>query len=138
MAHSSAKWTTDRNHLLSTGKVACHFDDLSINTPRNRYVRAALQKLSRLITKPSLSKRCRNLANDLLAQGVIGEAPNLKQLNIERFGRHDQADKSMIAAAKLAMDLALPTEQDGPYSILDPQRCEHWLRRLFEKAIGGF
>ena len=130
--------TTDRKQLLSKGKVACHFDELSINTPRNRYVRAALQKLSRLISKPSLSKRCRTLANDLLAQGVIGEAPNLKQLNIERFGRHDQADKSMIAAAKLAMDLALPTEQDGPYSILDPQRCEHWLRRLFEKAIGGF
>ena len=130
--------TTDRKHLLSKGKVACKFEELSINTPRNRYVKAALQKLSRIISNPSLSKRCRYLSNALLAQGVIGDVPNKKQLNAERFGRHDQADKSMVAAAKLAMDLALPTEEDGPYSILDPQRCEHWLRRLFEKAIGGF
>ena len=129
---------TNRKQLLSKGKVACHFDELSINTPRNRYIRTALQKLSRIISKPSISKRCSYLANTLISQGVIGEAPNTKQLNIERFGRHDQADKSMIAAAKLAMDLAIPVEEDGPYSVLDPQRLDNWLTTLFEKAIGGF
>ena len=44
----------------------------------------------------------------------------------------------MLAAAQLAMDLALPTEEAGSHALLDPQRCVHWLRRLYEKAIGGF
>ena len=69
---------TSRKQLLSKGKVACQFEELSINTPRNRYVRAALEKLSRIIEKPILRKRCRSLANTLLAQGVIGEIPNRK------------------------------------------------------------
>jgi hypothetical protein len=34
--------------------------------------------------------------------------------------------------------LALPTEEAGPNAVLDPQRCVHWLRSLYEKAIGGF
>jgi len=129
---------TSRKQLLSKGKVACQFEELSINTPRNRYVRAALEKLSRIITKPSLSKRCRSLANTLLAQGVIGEIPNTKQITSEHLSRNDKQDKEMIAAAKLAMDLALPNEEDGLNSIIDPERCDHWLRTLFEKAIGGF
>ena len=129
---------TSRKQLLSKGKVACQFEELSINTPRNRYVRAALEKLSRIIEKPILSKRCHSLANTLLAQGVIGEIPNRKQINSEHFAKHDKSDKEMIAAAKLAMDLALPNEEEGPNSIIDPEKCEHWLRTLFEKAIGGF
>ena len=129
---------TSRKQLLSKGKVACQFEELSINTPRNRYVRAALEKLSRIIEKPILSKRCRSLANTLLAQGVVGEIPSRKQINSEHFAKHDKADKEMISAAKLAMDLELPTEEDGPNSIMDPEKCEHWLRTLFEKAIGNF
>ena len=50
----------------------------------------------------------------------------------------DAIDQPMLAAARLAMDLALPTEEAGPHALLDPQRCVHWLRRLYEKAIGGF
>ena len=34
--------STERHQLLSRGKVACRFDDLTVNTPRNRFVRAAL------------------------------------------------------------------------------------------------
>ena len=37
--------TTARRQLLSRGRVACRFDELTINTPRNRFVRAALEKI---------------------------------------------------------------------------------------------
>jgi 5-methylcytosine-specific restriction enzyme subunit McrC len=44
----------------------------------------------------------------------------------------------MIAAAKLAFDLALPTEAAGNNVLSLPDREVTWVRRLFEKAVGGF
>ena len=129
---------TSRRQLLARGQVACSFEELSIDTPRNRYVRAALDKVSRLVRSSELVTRCSGLAHGMRLQGVVGELPTRQQISNERFGRHDQADQAMLAAARLAMDLALPTEEAGPNALIDPQRCEHWLRRLFEKAIGGF
>ncbi len=129
---------TSRRQLLAIGQVACRFEELSIDSPRNRYVRAALESVARLVTNQALAHRCRGVAHGLRRQGVVGEVPSRSQISGERFGRHDQADQPMLAAARLAMDLALPTEEAGPNALLDPKRCEHWLRRLFEKAIGGF
>ncbi len=130
--------TTGRHRLLAKGQVACRFEELSIDSPRNRYVRAALDTIGRLVRKPELAHRCRGLAHGLRLQGVTGEPPTRQQISSERFGRHDQADQPMLAAARLAMDLALPTEAAGAHALLDPGRCVHWLRRLYEKAIGGF
>src|SRR6056297_1519279 len=31
---------TESHQLLNRGKVACHFEELTVNTPRNRYVRS--------------------------------------------------------------------------------------------------
>lgn len=130
--------TTERHHLLAKGRVACRFEELSIDSPRNRYVRTALDIIARLVKEQSLAHRCRALAGGLRQQGVVGEAPSRSQISTERFGRHDQADQPMLAAARLAMDLLLPAEEAGPNALLDPRRCVHWLRRLYEKAIGGF
>ena len=44
----------------------------------------------------------------------------------------------MVAAAKLVFDFALPTEEVGTNELLLPDREIKWVRRLFEKAIGGF
>ena len=39
---------TERHRLLDRGKVACRFDELTIDTARNRYVRTALEKISKV------------------------------------------------------------------------------------------
>ena len=44
----------------------------------------------------------------------------------------------MVAAARLAFDLALPTEASGTSVLPRPGREERWVRRLFERAVGGF
>jgi 5-methylcytosine-specific restriction enzyme subunit McrC len=59
-------------------------------------------------------------------------------LAAEQIGRNDDADRSMVALAKLAFDLALPTEEAGSIALYAPDREEAWVRRLFEKAILGF
>ena len=129
---------TERRQLLSRGAVACRFVELSVDTPRNRFVRGALEAVARLVARPDLRHRCRKLAVDMKALGVSGEMPSRTELGADRIGRHDAADREMLAAAKLAMDLVLPTEQAGPRPLPMPDREEHWARRLFERAVGGF
>jgi len=130
--------TTERRQLLSRGKVACRFEDFTVNTPRNRFVRAALYALARISTRSDLSRKCRGLADNLKQLGVSGEKPTRNEINTDRYGRHDSDDKLMVSAAQLAFDLALPTEDAGNVHMLLPDRDEIWIRRLFEKAIGGF
>jgi 5-methylcytosine-specific restriction enzyme subunit McrC len=124
--------------LLERGKVACSFDELCADTPRNRSVRAALLRLSRLVGNRELGARCASLASRLWEAGVTGEPPGRWQLSLETFGRNDMADRQMVSLAKLAFDLALPTEESGSRHLATPDREEHWLRKLFERAVGGF
>jgi 5-methylcytosine-specific restriction enzyme subunit McrC len=130
--------TTERHRLLDRGLVACRFDELTIDTPRNRFVRAALESISRIARSKEVIHRCRSLASGMKAMGVSGDAPTRVQMSTDRFGRNDADDRFMVAAAKLAFDLALPTEASGPNVLALPDREEVWIRRLFERAIGGF
>ena len=43
---------TESHALLRRGEIACRFDELTIDTPRNRFVRAALTALSKLLNDP--------------------------------------------------------------------------------------
>lgn len=130
--------TTERHQLLDRGLVACRFDELTIDTPRNRFVRAALESIARIVRRRDIAHRCRSLASDMKAMGVSGNAPTRAQMSTDRFGRNDADDRFMLAAAKLAFDLALPTEQSGANVLSLPDRESTWARRLFERAVGGF
>src|ERR1035437_7293949 len=57
--------TTERHQLLTRGLVACRFDELTIDTPRNRFVRAALETVSRIVRRRDIAHRCRSLASSL-------------------------------------------------------------------------
>jgi 5-methylcytosine-specific restriction enzyme subunit McrC len=70
--------------------------------------------------------------------GVSGHTPSRAEIGALRFGRCDANDELMVAAAKLAFDLALPTEVTGTDLLYSPEREETWVRRLFEKAVGGY
>ncbi|HCJ7270467.1 TPA: 5-methylcytosine-specific restriction endonuclease system specificity protein McrC [Vibrio cholerae] len=130
--------TTERQRLLEKGKVCCRFDELTVDTPRNRYVRSALERLSKLNIKPTLAHKCRALMLSLERLGVSKAKPINYSGKSERFGRHDISDQKMVAAADLAFSLALPTEFDGQFHLTAPDSQKEWLRKLFEKAIAGF
>lgn len=129
--------TSERHQLLDRGLVACRFDELTIDTPRNRFVRAALESISRIVRRRELAHRCRSLASGMKALGVSGEAPTRAQMSSDRFGRNDADDRLMVAAAKLALDLAIPAEVSGANVLSLPDREVTWVRRLFERAVGG-
>lgn len=129
---------TERRRLLDLGKVACRFDELTIDTTRNCFVRAALEEISKVVRRRSLAHRCRSLAASLKRMGVIGERPNRSEISMDRFGRLDADDKPMLAAAHLAFNIALPTEATGAKQLSLPDREITWIRKLYEKGIAGF
>ena len=70
--------------------------------------------------------------------GVSGSPPTPRAMSADRFSRHDADDQHMMAAAKLAFDIALPTETAGTRILPLPDREERWVRKLFERAVSGF
>jgi 5-methylcytosine-specific restriction enzyme subunit McrC len=130
--------TTQTRLLLARGEVFCHFHDLTIDTPRNRLVRSALDLMARLVKSENLAHRCRSLASSLARLGVGSSKPSRSELALDQIGRNDAADRFMVALALLAFDLALPTEESGPTALVAPEREETWVRQLFEKAVLGF
>ena len=130
--------TTESRQLLSRGEVFCRYEELTVDTPRNRLVRAALELMARLVRNNELIRQCRALASTLGRAGVGGWRPSRAELAAEQIGRNDAADRFMVALARLAFDLALPTENAGTTALVAPDREEAWVRRLFEKAVLGF
>jgi 5-methylcytosine-specific restriction enzyme subunit McrC len=129
---------TERHQLLARGMVACRFEDLTVNTPRNRFVRTALDAISKIVGRSDLAHRCRALAGSLKRMGVTGEKPSRFEVSADRLGRHDADDQQMVTAAHLAFDLALPTETTGTKLLALPDREITWVRHLYEKAVAGF
>jgi 5-methylcytosine-specific restriction enzyme subunit McrC len=129
---------TERRQWLARGLVACRFEELTIDVPRNRYVRAALETISRLVRNPDIERRCRTAANCLKMLGVSGHSPTPTEIRRSHSGRNERDDQFMVAAAHLVFELAIPTEESGTNTLSMPNRDEFWMRQLFERAIGGF
>ncbi len=129
---------TARGRLMDRGQVACRYEELTLNTPRNCFVRAALAHLATLVADRELGKNCRMLSAQMLQLGVTDPPPTRAQIANERFGRHDIDDQQMLTAARLAMELKIPTEYGGQRRLLRPEDEAGWLRRLFERAVYGF
>ncbi|HXV24389.1 MAG TPA: 5-methylcytosine-specific restriction endonuclease system specificity protein McrC [Alphaproteobacteria bacterium] len=130
--------TTVSHELLRQGKVACRFEEHTIDTPRNRLVRSALDALASRLSQQILAHRCRLLAGDLGRLGVGGLRPSPADMVADQIGRHDAEDTLMVTLARLAFDLVLPTEDAGAHQLTRAERDEVMVRKLFEKAIGNF
>ena len=132
---------TERRQLLQRGQVACAFDELTIDTPRNRCVREALLLLSRVVKREPLGRQCRELASRMALAGVQDE-PNARRVSgqILRTGTGwmDAEERRVLAAARLAFDLAIPTEQSGNALLAMADRDANQGWKLYEYAVAGF
>lgn len=130
---------TERGCLLELARVACRFEEMTVDTPRNRFVRGALEKIAGTVRRGKLSRRCRSLGAVLRRLGVSEEKLRRGEISVYRFGRHDVEDRRMVFAAWLAFNLALPTEVRGGVLPFVPARDSgYWIRNLYEKAVAGF
>ena len=130
---------TKRRHLLQRGKIACSFDEFTVDVPRNRFVMAALDRLGAIVEDKSLKRRCRIDTAAFARYGVSSSFDARPHTASIRNSRHGQDDARMIAAAQLAWDLMTPTEESGRLDVVLPDRSkENLIRNLFERAVGGF
>ena len=129
---------TESHALLRRGEIACRFDELTIDTPRNRFVRAALTAISKLLNDPALSHNASMLAGSLGRAGVSGLMPSRAEITSDQIARNESGDRLMMSLAKAVFDLVLPTEREGARALLKAQRGQTEFRKLFEKAIGNF
>ncbi|WP_404498116.1 5-methylcytosine-specific restriction endonuclease system specificity protein McrC [Arthrobacter sp. GAS37] len=129
---------TESHQLLRRGQIACRFDELTIDSPRNRMVLAALSALAPLVHSKPLASECRNQARALERMGVSASysARDARALHV-RLARNDTQDRRMVQAAKLALTLELPTDRAAPRGITRKTLNIHEFRRLFEAAVGG-
>ena len=133
---------TERRQLMRRGRIACAFDELTVDTPRNRFVRAALNLLSRIASDDDLAYRCR-AASSMMERAGVSCNPALTtrrppQTPMSHLGRLGADDRRMLAAARLAFDLALPTEDEGPSHLAMPDRDGNIRWYLYERAVAGF
>ena len=123
--------------LFRKGRVACRFVELTIDTPRNRLVRAAHAALAGLDLDANLSHRCRTLSQALARIGVTGDMPSRAETASDQLARHEAEDRLLVSLGHAVFDLVLPTEEPGARPLFKGQRVGTNFPMLFEKAIGN-
>ncbi|BBY28123.1 5-methylcytosine restriction system specificity protein McrC [Mycolicibacterium sediminis] len=129
---------TGTAHLLDQGRIACVFDELTVNSPRNRFVAATLRRAARLVESKEISRRCAAASFTMQRLGVSPQTPSRPELSKDRLGHHDSHDRRMLDAAHLVNDMAVPFHEHGSRSITKLLRDEGKYRKLFEKAVKGY
>lgn len=128
---------TTTRQLTDRGRIACRFEEHTMDTPRNRLVRAALDRLASRVTDNLVAHRCRQLSGDFTRMGVTGPRPSWAQMASDRIGRNETADCFMAALARMVFDTIIPTEDAGNVTGALPDSTVHLVRRLFERAVGN-
>ena len=129
---------TETRLLLPQGRIACTFEELTQDTPRNRLVLAALVQVRSRVMDAEIGRKCAGLARTLLNAGVSPKRPTRAEMSRDTIARNDRDDVVMVRVAELALDLVLPAEAAGSARLHGLDRDEHLLRRIFEQAVAGF
>ena len=130
--------TTESRRLLAQGRVACRFDELTVDTLRNRLLRTGLVIAARHVDDHSLRSRARRLAEVLTQGGVSAQLVSVRDAGQVTLGRNEQDDVEAVDAARLLLQMAIPAEDSGKSSSRDPERSAEEVRRLYEAAVRGF
>lgn len=128
---------TSTRRLMDRGLVVCRYDDHTMDTARNRLVRAALDRLSARVQNGHVAHRCRRLAGEFARVGVRGSLVSPGGLFSDQIGRNEIADRPMVALARMVFDAVIPTEESGRLHGSIPEADDHLIRRLFERAVGN-
>ena len=129
---------TESRMLLAQGRIACRFDELTVDNLRNRVLRAALVVAARYVEDHTLQRRARSLADALTQYGVSPEPVTARDAGQLSLSRNEQDDAEAVDAARLLLQMVIPAEDTGNASSRDPERGAEEIRRLYEAAVRGF
>lgn len=128
---------TASGQLLEQGRVACRFEEHTLDTPRNRLVRAALESLSMRLEPPEIVHECKALSRLMGLMGVGNQKPSRSELAKDQVTRNETADFLMLSLAKMVFEASIPSEEIGQASAVLADADVHLVRRLFEKAVAN-
>ena len=128
---------TETRQLMDRGQIACKFDEHTMDTPRNRLVRAALDRLAGRIFDAEVAHRCRTASGDFGRLGVSATRPSRAEMAIDQIGRNETADRFMVALAMMTFEALIPSQTAGMIAGALPVDQEYLVRRLFERAVGN-
>ncbi|MCK0439540.1 5-methylcytosine-specific restriction system specificity protein McrC [Gordonia alkaliphila] len=136
---------TESGMLLAQGRVACRFDELTVDNPRNRLLLTALDQVARGFAKTATShrhdelrRRARALATQLTQYGVSPRPIDRRAAADIVLGRNEVDDRDAVDAAKLLLDMMILTEEADRRVSRTPLRDVDKFRALYEKAVRGF
>lgn len=129
---------TESKMLLAQGRVACRFDELSVDNLCNRVLHTALVTAARHVSDKTLERRARALAEILTQCGVSPKLAMTRDVGQLVLGRNDQADAEAVDAARLLLQMSIPAEESGKTTQRDPTREAEVVRGLYEAAVRGF
>jgi 5-methylcytosine-specific restriction enzyme subunit McrC len=129
---------TESKILLAQGRVACRFDRLTVDNPRNRLRWTALDRAAKRAQDPELRCRAQGLAVALSRCGVSPQPVSGRSGAQLVTARNDRDDALSTDAARLLLEMSIPLEEAGNRSVRRPLRDATMIRRLFEKAVRGF
>ena len=64
--------------------------------------------------------------------------PSRAEMASDQIARHEAEDQLVVSLARAVFDLVLPTEREGPRSLVEANREDTQFRKLFERAVGNF
>lgn len=129
---------TRTRSLLMQGEVACRFDDLSVDHQVNRVVHTGLLTASRVAHRPELRERAAAAARLMVWSGVATTPVGAVEASSVVLGRNDDAERRVVSAAQLLLQMAVFTEDAGLLRGTAPERDIGRWRRLYEAAVRGF
>lgn len=134
--------STVRGAQLQRGHVTCYFDDLTNDTPRNRYFTAALHLAGRRLRAstidPDIAVRCLSLTSQLERAGVTLDRPNPNTPRRQVYGHYDRRDRRTMAAAQLVVESLMPSYATGKAQVHPLRHTHRSLRKLFEASMRNF
>ncbi len=128
---------TVTGQLLERGRIACSFEEHTMQTPRNRLVRAALDHLAFCVEDTEVVHACKSLSNAFGRLGVGQKMPSRTEMAADQIGRNETSDLLMVNLARMVFEALIPSEQEGMTNAYKADTSPHLVRRLFEKAVGN-
>ncbi len=128
---------TETRQLMDRGQIACTFEEHTMDTPRNRLVRAALDRLACRIDDAEIAHQCRAASGDFGRMGVSALRPSRAEMATDQIGRNESDDRFMVALAGMVFDAVIPTQAAAGVVGAIPFEEERLIRRLFERAVGN-
>lgn len=130
-------WETVTRLLDRHGKASCEYDELSIDTPQNRAVKATISLLA-VLPEVDRSNRqeLRRLAREL--SEIPDVSLNRSLFRTVRLHANNRHYSFLMHLARLVLECAIPDEKGSGYRFRDFLRDRHQMARLFEAFIFNF